>query len=122
MAKRQQIGSGHYLFTSESVSMGHPDKVADQISDAVLDHMLAKDPGSRVACETLVTTGLALVAGEVTTDGYVHIPDVVRGTLQRIGYTNSAFGIDATTCAVLTNLDQQSPDIDGVTFPVVRVE
>ncbi|MDX1495629.1 MAG: methionine adenosyltransferase [Longimicrobiales bacterium] len=99
------------LFTSESVTEGHPDKIADQISDAVLDHMLAKDPGSRVACETLVTTGLALVAGEVTTEGYVHLPDVVRGTLQRIGYTNSAFGIDATTCAVLTNLDQQSPDI-----------
>ncbi|MDH3272407.1 MAG: methionine adenosyltransferase [Gemmatimonadota bacterium] len=99
------------LFTSESVTEGHPDKIADQISDAVLDHMLAKDPGSRVACETLVTTGLALVAGEVTTEGYVHLPDVVRGTLQRIGYTNSAFGIDAMTCAVLTNIDQQSPDI-----------
>ncbi|MDX1646014.1 MAG: methionine adenosyltransferase, partial [Longimicrobiales bacterium] len=99
------------LFTSESVTEGHPDKIADQISDAVLDHMLAQDPESRVACETLVTTGLALVAGEVTTEGYVHIPDVVRGTLQRIGYTSSAFGIDAMTCAVLTNLDQQSPDI-----------
>jgi len=99
------------LFTSESVSEGHPDKIADQVSDAVLDHMLAQDPGSRVACETLVTTGLALVAGEVTTDGYVHIPDVVRGTLQRIGYTNSNYGIDGSTCAVLTNLDQQSPDI-----------
>ncbi len=99
------------LFTSESVTEGHPDKIADQISDAVLDHMLAQDPDSRVACETLVTTGLALVAGEVTTAGYVHVPDVVRGTLQRIGYTNSAFGIDAMTCAVLTNLDQQSPDI-----------
>ena len=99
------------LFTSESVTEGHPDKIADQISDAVLDHMLAQDPDSRVACETLVTTGLALVAGEVTTDGYVHIPDIVRGTLQKIGYTNSAFGIDAMTCAVLTNLDQQSPDI-----------
>jgi len=99
------------LFTSESVTEGHPDKIADQVSDAVLDHMLAQDPRSRVACETLVTTGLALVAGEVSTEGYVHIPDVVRGTLQRIGYTNSAFGIDAMTCAVLTNLDQQSPDI-----------
>jgi len=99
------------LFTSESVTEGHPDKIADQISDAVLDHMLAQDPESRVACETLVTTGLALVAGEVTTEGYVHLPDVVRGTLQRIGYTSSAFGIDAMTCAVLTNLDQQSPDI-----------
>jgi len=101
----------HTLFTSESVTEGHPDKIADQISDAVLDHMLAADPRSRVACETLVTTGLALVAGEVTTKGYVHLPDIVRGTLQRIGYTNAALGIDATTCAVLTNLDQQSPDI-----------
>jgi S-adenosylmethionine synthetase len=99
------------LFTSESVTEGHPDKIADQISDAVLDHMLAQDPMSRVACETLVTTGLAMVAGEVTTKGYVHLPDIVRGTLQRIGYTNSAYGIDAMTCAVLTNLDQQSPDI-----------
>jgi S-adenosylmethionine synthetase len=99
------------LFTSESVTEGHPDKIADQISDAVLDHLLVGDPLSRVACETLVTTGLALVAGEVSTRVYVHIPDIVRGTLQRIGYTNSAFGIDAMTCAVLTNLDQQSPDI-----------
>ena len=99
------------LFTSESVTEGHPDKIADQISDAVLDHLLALDSRSRVACETLVTTGLALVAGEVTTKGYAHLPDIVRGTLQRIGYTNSAYGIDAMTCAVLTNLDQQSPDI-----------
>jgi S-adenosylmethionine synthetase len=99
------------LFTSESVTEGHPDKIADQISDAVLDHILAGDPSSRVACETLVTTGLALVAGEVTTKTYVHLPEVVRGTLQRIGYTNAAMGIDAMTCAVLTNLDQQSPDI-----------
>ena len=101
----------HTLFTSESVTEGHPDKIADQISDAVLDHLLAVDPRSRVACETLVTTGLALVAGEVTTKGYVHLPEIVRGTLKRIGYTNAALGIDATTCAVLTNLDQQSPDI-----------
>jgi S-adenosylmethionine synthetase len=99
------------LFTSESVTEGHPDKIADQISDAVLDHLLAGDPASRVACETLVTTGLALVAGEVSTKCYVHLPDIVRGTLQRIGYTNAALGIDAMTCAVLTNLDQQSPDI-----------
>jgi len=99
------------LFTSESVTEGHPDKIADQISDAVLDHLLAGDPQSRVACETLVTTGLALVAGEVSTKCYVHLPDIVRGTLQRIGYTNAALGIDAMTCAVLTNLDQQSPDI-----------
>lgn len=99
------------LFTSESVTEGHPDKIADQISDAVLDHLLVGDPDSRVACETLVTTGLALVAGEVSTKVYVHLPDIVRGTLQRIGYTNAQFGIDAMTCAVLTNIDQQSPDI-----------
>lgn len=101
----------HTLFTSESVTEGHPDKIADQISDAVLDHMLAQDPTSRVACETFVTTGLALVGGEVTTKGYVHVPDIVRGTLQRIGYTNAAFGLDGLTCAVLTAMDQQSPDI-----------
>ena len=99
------------LFTSESVTEGHPDKIADQISDSVLDHLLVDDPSSRVACETMVTTGLAMVAGEVTTESYVHVPDVVRGALQRIGYTNAAFGIDALTCAVLTNLDRQSPDI-----------
>jgi S-adenosylmethionine synthetase len=99
------------LFTSESVTEGHPDKIADQISDSVLDHLLAEDPSSRVACETLVTTGMAMVAGEVTTEAYVHVPDVVRGPLQRIGYTNSAFGIDAQTCAVVTSLDRQSPDI-----------
>lgn len=99
------------LFTSESVTEGHPDKIADQISDSVLDHMLAQDASSRVACETLVTTGLALIAGEVTTSGYVHLPDVVRGTLQRIGYTNSAYGIDGTTCSMLTSLDRQSPHI-----------
>ena len=102
---------GSYLFTSESVTEGHPDKVADQISDAILDHMLADDPNSRVACETLVTTGLALVAGEITTGTYVEIPEVVRGTLERIGYTSSAYGIDAHTCAVLSTIDKQSPDI-----------
>ncbi len=101
----------NYLFTSESVTEGHPDKIADQISDSVLDHLLAQDPGSRVACETLVTTGVAMVAGEVTTSAYAHVPDIVRGTLRRIGYTNAAHGIDAATCAVLTSLDRQSPDI-----------
>ncbi len=100
-----------HLFTSESVSEGHPDKVADQISDAVLDHMLADDPASRVACETLVTTGLVLVAGEITTNTYVEIPDIARETLRRIGYVNADFGIDATTCAVLSTIDKQSPDI-----------
>lgn len=99
------------LFTSESVTEGHPDKLADQISDAVLDSLLADDPNSRVACETLVTTGLAMVAGEVTTESYVHVPEVVRSTLKRVGYTNSHYGIDANTCAVLTSLDRQSPDI-----------
>jgi len=99
------------LFTSESVTEGHPDKIADQISDAVLDHLLAADPRSRVACETLVTTGVAMVAGEVTTTAYAHVPDIVRSTLHRIGYTNANYGIDATTCAVLTSLDRQSPDI-----------
>ena len=99
------------LFTSESVTEGHPDKVADQISDSVLDHLLASDPKSRVACETLVTTGLALVAGEVSTQAKVHIPDVVRGALSRIGYTNADYGIDALTCSVLTSIDQQSSDI-----------
>ena len=100
-----------HLFTSESVSEGHPDKVADQISDAVLDHMLSDDPASRVACETLVTTGLVLVAGEITTNTYVEIPDIARDTLRRIGYVNADFGIDATTCAVLSTIDKQSPDI-----------
>ncbi|MEC7739843.1 MAG: methionine adenosyltransferase [Gemmatimonadota bacterium] len=99
------------LFTSESVTEGHPDKVADQISDSVLDHLLASDPKSRVACETLVTTGLALVAGEVSTQSNVNIPDVVRGTLSRIGYTDADYGIDALTCSVLTSIDQQSSDI-----------
>ena len=85
--------------------------MADQISDSVLDHMLAQDPDSRVACETLVTTGLALLAGEVTTKGYVNLPEVVRGTLDRIGYNDSACGIDAATCSVLTSLDPQSAHI-----------
>ena len=99
------------LFTSESVTEGHPDKIADQISDSVLDHVLADDPGARVACETLVTTGLAVVAGELTTTTYVDIPDVVRSTLRRIGYTNSSYGIDADTCAVVTTMDRQSAHI-----------
>ena len=100
-----------YLFTSESVSMGHPDKVADQVSDAILDAMLEKDPASRVACETMVTTGMAVIAGEVTTTAYVEIPQVVRRTIKEIGYTDSAMGFDFETCAVLVSLDQQSPDI-----------
>jgi S-adenosylmethionine synthetase len=99
------------LFTSESVSMGHPDKVADQISDAVLDAILAQDPKSRVACETMVTTGIAIVAGEITTNARVDYQTIVRDTLKRIGYTNDAFGINGDTCAVMVALDRQSPDI-----------
>ena len=100
-----------HLFTSESVTEGHPDKVADAISDAVLDAILADDPTARVACETLVTTGLACVAGEITTSTYVHVPDIVRATIERIGYTDPAFGFDSKTCAVISTIDRQSPDI-----------
>ena len=100
-----------FLFTSESVGEGHPDKVADQISDAILDAMLADDPSSRVACETMVTTGVAMVAGEITTDTYVDIADLVRSTIRDIGYTDASYGFDADSCAVLLSLDKQSPDI-----------
>ena len=100
-----------HLFTSESVTEGHPDKVADAISDAVLDAILTDDPTARVACETLVTTGLACVAGEITTSTYVHVPDIVRATIERIGYTDPAFGFDSKTCAVISTIDRQSPDI-----------
>ena len=100
-----------HLFTSESVTEGHPDKVADAISDAVLDSILTDDPAARVACETLVTTGLACVAGEITTSTYVHSPDIVRATIERIGYTDAAFGLDSKTCAVISTIDRQSPDI-----------
>ncbi|MDZ7266051.1 MAG: methionine adenosyltransferase [candidate division KSB1 bacterium] len=99
------------LFTSESVTEGHPDKIADQISDAVLDAIFAQDPKARVACETFVTTGLAVVGGEITTDCYVHIPDIVRQMIKDIGYTNASYGYDYETCAVLTSIDRQSPDI-----------
>ena len=99
------------LFTSESVSMGHPDKVADQVSDAVLDALLAQDPSSRVACETMVTTGVCVVAGEITTKAIVNYQDIARETLRSIGYTDDAFGINADTCAVMVTLDRQSPDI-----------
>src|SRR5262245_26917415 len=100
-----------HVFTSESVTEGHPDKVADQISDAVLDAIIAKDPAARVACETLVTTGMAVVAGEITTSTYVHIPDIVRATVEDIGYTDASYGFDCRTCAVLASIDRQSPDI-----------
>src|SRR5674476_1098792 len=99
------------LFTSQSVTEGHPDKVADAISDAVLDALLAVDPAARVACETLVTTGLAVIAGEITTSAYVHLPDVVRDTIRRIGYTDAGYGFDSNTCAVMSTIDRQSSDI-----------
>lgn len=100
-----------FLFTSESVTEGHPDKIADQISDAVLDSIMAEDPQGRVACETLVTTGVAFVAGEITTQCYVNIPKVVRETIKEIGYTKARYGFDYQTCAVITSIDEQSPDI-----------
>src|SRR5574338_323357 len=103
--------SKRHVFTSESVTEGHPDKVADQISDAVLDAILDTDPNGRVACETMVTTGMAVVAGEITTSTYVHIPDIVRRTVRRIGYTDAEFGFDADSCAVMAAIDRQSPDI-----------
>ena len=110
------MSGSNYLFTSESVTEGHPDKVADQISDAILDAMLNDDPDSRVACETLVTTGMAVVAGEITTKTYVDIPDIVRQTIREIGYSNSSMGFDWETCAVISSIDKQSPDIaQGVT-------
>jgi S-adenosylmethionine synthetase len=99
------------LFTSESVTEGHPDKICDQISDAVLDAILEKDPSARVACETAVTTGLVLVMGEISTECYVDIPSIARQTLRDIGYTRAKFGFDSDTCAVLTSIDEQSPDI-----------
>ncbi|NLZ93891.1 MAG: methionine adenosyltransferase [Firmicutes bacterium] len=100
-----------YLFTSESVTEGHPDKVADQISDAILDAILANDPQARVAAETLVTTGLVQVVGEISTSTYVDIPKIVRETIKEIGYTRAKYGFDGDTCAVLTSIDEQSPDI-----------
>jgi S-adenosylmethionine synthetase len=104
------INEGEFLFTSESVTEGHPDKIADQISDAVLDAALAVDPYSRVACETMLTTGLVLVAGEITTSARLDIAEIARSTIRDIGYT-SACGFDGDSCAVLTALDRQSPDI-----------
>ena len=100
-----------HLFTSESVTEGHPDKVADAISDAILDAILKDDPPARVACETLVTTGLACVAGEITTKTYVNVPEIVRSTINRIGYNDAGYGFDSKTCAVISTIDKQSPDI-----------
>jgi S-adenosylmethionine synthetase len=104
-------GNVRHLFTSESVTEGHPDKIADQISDAILDAILAKDPMSRVACETLVTTGLAIVAGEITTTAVIDYQEVVRGTIKEVGYDRGKYGYDAETCAVLSSIHSQSPDI-----------
>ena len=101
----------NFLFTSESVTEGHPDKVADQISDNILDKIFEQDPAARVACETLVTTGMAMISGEITTTAYVHMPEVVRDTIKDIGYKNSSMGFDWETCAVLSTIDKQSPDI-----------
>jgi S-adenosylmethionine synthetase len=110
------MGMTDFIFTSESVSEGHPDKVSDQISDAVLDAIIAQDPRSRVACETLVTTGMVFIAGEITTNAIVDYPKVARETIREIGYNDSAMGFDWETCAVLTSIDKQSPDISqGVT-------
>jgi S-adenosylmethionine synthetase len=106
-----QLTDNEFLFTSESVTEGHPDKICDQISDGVLDAVLADDPGGRVACETMVNTGLVIVAGEITTETYVDIPGLVRATLKRIGYDRAKYGFDADTCSVLTAIDEQSPDI-----------
>ena len=116
MAKKSNQNNPHldtnkYLFTSESVTMGHPDKVADHVSDAILDAMLAQDPKSRVACETLVTTGLVVVAGEITTKAYVDIPGVIRKTIKKIGYDDPSIGFDGDDCAVIVTIDNQSPDI-----------
>jgi S-adenosylmethionine synthetase len=105
------MGMTDFLFSSESVTEGHPDKVADQISDAILDSIIAEDPQCRVACETMVTTGLALIAGEITTSCYVDMPGIVRETIKEIGYNDSSMGFDWETCAVITSIDRQSPDI-----------
>ncbi len=105
------MSKGNYFFTSESVTEGHPDKIADQISDAILDSIIARDPAARVACETIVTTGLAFVAGEITTNCYVEIPSIIRETIKEIGYTRAKYGFDYETCAVVTSIHEQSSDI-----------
>jgi S-adenosylmethionine synthetase len=110
-AVRKELGMRHYQFTSESVTEGHPDKVCDQISDAILDGILKQDPAARVACETMVKTGMAIVAGEITTTAWVDMPEVIRSTIKEIGYTDSSMGFDYETCAVLTAIEKQSPDI-----------
>src|SRR5210317_1194695 len=110
------MSTTNYLFTSESVTEGHPDKIADKISDSILDSIMAEDKQCRVACETMVTTGTAIIAGEITTTTWVDMPQIVRETIKEIGYNNSGMGFDWETCAVLTSIDKQSPDISqGVT-------
>jgi S-adenosylmethionine synthetase len=111
IAREAAVENHEFLFTSESVSEGHPDKIADQISDAVLDAVLTDDPHGRVACETLVTTGLVVVSGEITTNTYVDVPSIVRKTIAHIGYTRAKYGFDAETCGVITTIHDQSPDI-----------
>src|SRR5919202_2222402 len=106
-----KLSENEYLFTSESVTEGHPDKVADQISDGVLDAVMADDPEGRVACETLVNTGLVVVSGEISTHTYVDIQEIVRDTIRRIGYTDAGLGFSADSCAVINAIDKQSPDI-----------
>src|ERR1700723_543391 len=105
------LSDNEFLFTSESVTEGHPDKIADQISDGVLDAVLRDDPYGRVACETLVNTGLIVVSGEISTDTYVDIPEVARETVRKIGYDDASYGFDCHTCAVINAIDKQSPDI-----------
>src|SRR4029079_14312908 len=109
--RRRTLSKSRYLFTSESVTEGHPDKIADQISDAIVDACLTEDPYSRVACETLLTTGLAFIAGEITTKAYVDFPAIVRGTVKSVGYTDASYGFDSETCSVISSIHEQSPDI-----------
>ena len=107
----ETLSDNEFLFTSESVTEGHPDKMADQISDGVLDAVLRDDPYGRVACETLVNTGLVVVSGEISTETYVDVPKIARDTIRRIGYDDASYGFDCDTCAVITAIDEQSPDI-----------
>src|SRR4051812_45662560 len=107
----KQLSDNEFLFTSESVTEGHPDKMADQISDGVLDAVMRDDPKGRVACETLVNTGLVVVSGEISTKTYVDVPKIARDTIRRIGYDDAAYGFDCNTCAVISAIDEQSPDI-----------
>src|SRR5438067_7252475 len=111
MSEYDQLSDNEFLFTSESVTEGHPDKMADQIFDGVLDAVMRDDPSGRVACETLVNTGLVVVSGEISTTTYVDVPSIVRETIDRIGYNDAAYGFDCNTCAVISAIDEQSPDI-----------